>query len=546
MKKWELQNNSKFDLNNFDKEKFISILLENRGIKSKKEIEEFLNPKLESITSENLGISKKDLVKAGNRLKKAKKNNDQIIIFGDYDADGITATALLWENFNKSGFIVMPYIPNRIDEGYGLSIKAIDNLLKKYPDTRLIITVDNGIVANEPVDYAKKLGIDVVITDHHVPSGSLPNALAIIHSTKVCGCSVAYIFADYLFDISKSNLDLVAIATVTDVMKLVSYNRILLINGIKELRRTKRIGVQKLLDVVGIDKEKIGVYEIGNVIGPRINAMGRIENGMDSLRLLCTPNKKRAGDLAQILNDINIKRQQMTFDSTDHARGISNKNKKIIVIADESYNQGVVGLIAGRITEEFYRPAIVIAKEKGISKGSARSVKGVNIIELLRKEKGLFVSLGGHPGAAGFSIETKKIPELRKRLEKLAEKEIRDELLIKKVRIDVKLPIDLLNLNLYKEIYTLSPFGFGNPEPVFQANNLIIENLRYVGKESKHLKLSLIDVKTKTKIQGILFVVDRNLKLKINDKTNVAYSISLNEWNGNKSLELKIKDIVKI
>ena len=542
MSKWNLLSQAKFERDKLNVEYLIKVLLDNRGINSKKEIDQFLNPRLEEVTPKNLGISLVDLKKSKKRLDQAKKNKEQIIIYGDYDVDGITGTAILWETLNDRGFNVMPYIPGRIDEGYGLSVKGIDNLLLKYPETKLIITVDNGIVANEPVKYTNKLGIDVIITDHHMPSNKLPSAFAIIHSTKICGSAVAYVFSKELFNIDKSYLELVALATVADLMSLTLYNRALLIFGIKELHKSNRIGLEKLIDAAVLDKEKIGVYEIGNVIGPRINAMGRIGSGMDSLRLLCTKDAKRASQLAGLLNDTNLKRQEMTFDSTDHARSKSTKNKKIIVLADKSYNQGIVGLIAGRITEEYYRPTLVIALEKGISKGSARSVRGVNIIDFLRKEKELFVSLGGHPGAAGFSIETKKIPELKKRLEVLAEKEIKDELLIKKIKIDVKLPVEYLNLNLYKEINSLSPFGFGNPEPVFQADNLIVEGLRFVGKESKHLKLELSS--EKSKISGILFN-HNGLKLKIGDRINAVYNISLNEWNGSKKIELKIKEIAR-
>lgn len=518
----------------------LHILLRNRELNSKKEIESFLDPKLETLTPKNLDMSNRDIKKAKKRLDIAKEKKEQIIVFGDYDVDGITGTAILWEVLNKNGFKVMPYIPERIDEGYGLSIKGVENLQKKYPEIKLIITVDNGIVANEAVEYANSLGIDVIITDHHVMSGDLPKAHAIIHSVKICGSAVAYVFANELFKLPKNYLELSAMATVSDVMPLTAYNRTILVHGLKELHKTERLGLKKLIEVSAIEKERIGVYELGNVIGPRINAMGRIGSGMDSLRLICTSDPKRATSLAGLLNNTNLKRQQMTFDSTDHARKLSSNKKKIIVIADESYNQGIVGLIAGRITEEFYKPSVVIAKEKEFSKGSARSIKGVSIVKLLRELKDLLVNVGGHPGAAGFTIETKNIPEFKRRLEQLADKNIDDKLMVRKINVDLELPLEFVTYDLHREIQKLSPFGFGNPEPIFMSKNLKVVDKRLVGKENKHVKLTLANNSGK-KIHGIWFNHDKKVNTETNMLINAVYSLSLNEWNGNKKIELKIK-----
>lgn len=518
----------------------LHILLRNRELNSKKEIESFLDPKLETLTPKNLDMSNRDIKKAKKRLDIAKEKKEQIIVFGDYDVDGITGTAILWEVLNKNGFKVMPYIPERIDEGYGLSIKGVENLQKKYPEIKLIITVDNGIVANEAVEYANSLGIDVIITDHHVMSGDLPKAHAIIHSVKICGSAVAYVFANELFKLPKNYLELSAMATVSDVMPLTAYNRTILVHGLKELHKTERLGLKKLIEASAIEKERIGVYELGNVIGPRINAMGRIGSGMDSLRLICTSDPKRATSLAGLLNNTNLKRQQMTFDSTDHARKLSSNKKKIIVIADESYNQGIVGLIAGRITEEFYKPSVVIAKEKEFSKGSARSIKGVSIVKLLRELKDLLVNVGGHPGAAGFTIETKNIPEFKRRLEQLADKNIDDKLMVRKINVDLELPLEFVTYDLHREIQKLSPFGFGNPEPIFMSKNLKVVDKRLVGKENKHVKLTLANNSGK-KIHGIWFNHDKKVNTETNMLINAVYSLSLNEWNGNKKIELKIK-----
>ena len=584
MKNWEVQSKLKVKSKKLKVDELINILLENRGLTKKNEIAEFLNPKLERITSKNLGVSQAQISKAVSRIKKAIKGGEQIVIFGDYDVDGICGTAILWEILNSVGADVMPYIPSRVEEGYGLSKKGIDNLRKKYNGAKIIITVDNGIVANEAVEYANSKGLEVIITDHHIPSKKLPNAFAIVHTIKICGAAVAWVLSRELLSvlgrrfseesksvltfsvqanrkqITEEHLGLVSLATVADVMSLTSYNRTLVKFGLEQIRKTERVGLNKLINLAGIKKEKIGVYELGHIIGPRINAMGRIDEGMESLRLLCTPNVRRAGELAAKLHATNVKRQELTVESVTHAKGIASKSKKIIIISDKSYNPGIIGLIAGRITEEFYRPSIVISEGEITSKGSARSVNGINIIEFIRQAKGLLIDAGGHKGAAGFTIETNKINKLKKILEKLAEKQIDKSLLVRKIRIDCKLPLEFVNSEVFENVSKLAPFGYGNPEPVFLAENVEVESHRFVGKDGNHLKIqfkvpsnSAGRQSSKLKIDGIMFGASKSLKLKPNDKVGIAYSIYENEWlahrslgeggNGNKKLELKIKDI---
>lgn len=550
MKKWDLQSNFQFPLpageagiSNFQKDKLIKILLENRGLKSNKEIIEFLNPKLSSISSKNLEIKKSELDKAIKRIKKAIKEETQIIVFGDYDVDGITGTAILWETLNKMGANVMPYIPNRAKEGYGLSIAAIDNLLKLHKKTKIIITVDNGIVANEAIDYANKLGLEVIVTDHHVPLKRLPRAYAILHSTKVCGAAVAWILSKELGSKSNNHLELVALATVADVMKLTGHNRTLLKLGLEFIRKTSRPGFIEMFKLSGINQSEIGVYELGHIIGPRINAMGRLEHGMDSLRLICTNNNIRALKLAKKLHTTNAKRQELTIESVVHAKKIADKHKKIIIISDKSFNPGIIGLISGRLTEEYYRPSIVISVGEKLSKASARSVKGFNIVEFIRIAKELLVDVGGHPGAAGFTIKTNDIPKLKKVLEKLADKQIDKKLLIRKIKIDCELPLEFVEQKLFDSIQTLAPFGYGNPEPVFLAKKVIVSKMQLVGKEKNHLKLELGSMNHESRMNGIMFGVEKDLKVNNGDEIDIAYSIFENEWQGNKKLELKLRDL---
>ncbi len=553
MKQWQILNKVKSQKSKVKIDDLVKILLENRGIKTKKEVDNFLNPKLESLTPDNLNIDKKELSKAIKRIKKAIEKKELIVIFGDYDCDGVTGTGVLWETLNGLGGKVMPYIPDRIEEGYGLSKKGIENLRKQYKDVGLIITVDNGIVANDPVELANSLGIDVIITDHHVPGKKLPDAFAIVHSTKICGAAVAWFLSKEIMkdsiaslqnDSSSDHLGLAALATVTDMMQLTGFNRALVKLGLEQIRKTKRPGLLSLFKLAEIDQSQIGVYELGHIIGPRINAMGRLEHAMDSLRLLCTTSLARAEDLAKKLDSTNLERQQLTLDSFIHAKDLVGKSKKkLLFVSHEIYEPGVIGLIAGKLTEEFYRPSIVVSIREIYSKASARSVSGFNIIEFIRLSSSLLIDAGGHPGAAGFTVETKKISQLKKLLESLAEKNITEDLLIRKLKIDCELELDLINQELFDALNKLAPFGYGNPEPTFIAKNVVIEDMRIVGKDGKHLKIQVKSQNSKVKIGGILFGYDNNLNLKIGDKVDIVYTIFENEWNGNKKLELKIKDL---
>ena len=565
------------------------ILLSNRRIKTKKEIEEFLNPKLSNVTINNLTIDSKQLNKAVLRIKNAIKTGEKIVVFGDYDVDGICGTAILWETLNAMGANVSPYIPHRMDEGYGLSLTGISNIKNKISNIELIITVDNGIVANEAVNFANEQGIDVVITDHHVPSKKLPKAYAIVHTTKLCGTGVAYLLAQAIHHVipnsfrdlaplemlkrvqhdkeKEGHLELVALATVADLVPLVGANRALLKFGLEELRKTQRVGLKALFEEAGIESSQIGVYEIGHVIAPRLNAMGRLEYAMDSLRLLCTNNKERAKKLAQLLGSTNRERQELTFATVNNSKlKIQNsklqfKNKKLLFIADKSYEQGIIGLVAGKLVEEFYRPSIVVSIGEKYSKASARSVAGFNIIEFIRTASEMLVDAGGHPMAAGFTIETVKLAMLEEKLLKKSEELLDKELLTRTLKIDCEIPLGIVGEGLYHEIQKLSPFGMGNPEPTFISRGVIIEDMRLVGAERKHIKFvfschpefisgsRLVGIpkqvrNDKRRIDAIAFGMgERSTDFHIGDKVDVVYTVSEDSWNGSKRVQLKIKDI---
>ncbi len=569
-KRWETVNTLKIGKKDFDNEEVIKILLENRGLTNKKDIETFLHPDLTSITPKSVGIDQTQLKKAIKRIEKAIKNKEQIVVFGDYDVDGITGSAILWETLNSLGANVMPYIPHRKNEGYGLSIRGIDNLKTQNSELKtvsLIITVDNGIVANEAVVFANENNIDVIITDHHTTADTLPDAYAIVHTTNLCGAGVAYLLSKELRKIYSSSeqsesrnassrqartidndthLELAALGTVADLVPLIGANRTIVFEGLKKLQTTRRPGLLALFQLAKIEKETIGVYEIGFIIGPRLNASGRIESAMDSLRLLCTTNKDRAGELAAKLESTNRERQQLLKDATEHAIGgikeVGLGTRRILMVGHASYEEGVIGLVAGRLVEAFYRPSIVLSIGEKVSKGSVRSVNGFNVIEFLRLYTNHFINLGGHPMAAGFTVENIKAEALQKALEEKAEEMVTEELLVRSLKIDCELPFDVLTKKLFENIQKLSPFGMGNPEPVFVTKEVTIDSMRILGKDGRHLKLVLRQ--NDTSFEAIAFGMSEFANsVKIGDTVDVAYVLDENTWNGETKLQLKIKDI---
>ncbi|HEX6977036.1 MAG TPA: single-stranded-DNA-specific exonuclease RecJ [Patescibacteria group bacterium] len=531
-------------------EDLIDSLLESRGLKSKKEKELFLNPKSPyDLSLKELKISEAQVKKAAGRLKQAKKKNEKVIVYGDYDADGICSTAILWETLYLLGIDAMPFIPDRFSDGYGLSSESVKRLKKKNPDLRLIITVDNGIVANKAVETANKLGIDVIITDHHLPGKAKPKAYAVVHTTLIAGSAVSWVFSREILQSFKEKkeklgLELVGIGTIADQLPLVGANRSFAKFGLIDLNKTKRPGFVCLLKDAGVKEGEVGTYEINYIIAPRINAMGRLSNGLDSLRLVCTKDVKKALDLAKNVNDTNIERQKLVDTVVTHARQsyADIGGKKIIVLSHESYHEGVIGLAASRLVEEFYRPSIVISTKGKIAKASARSISGFNIIETLRKLEDLWVEGGGHPMAAGFSIETAKISEFTKRLEELVEPLLTEELLTKKLRIDLETDFEKLNWDLVKTLTLFVPMGLGNPTPTFLTRGVEIKEVKPVGQTKKHLKLKLS--KGGKFFDAIAFGFGEYYsELLGKEKVDVVYALEENVWNGSRSLQLRVKDL---
>ena len=530
-------------LNKVKNKNVIKILLANRGLKTEKEINEFLNPKKpEEITLKEVGIDSSQVAKAITRIKKAIKNKEKIIVYGDYDTDGVCSTAVLWEALNHLKADVLPFIPLR-EEGYGLKVERIEKLASQ--GVKLIITVDQGIVAYQQVKHAQKLGIDVIITDHHVLGEKKPKALAIIHTTKLAGCGVAWFLARQLQ--GDDGLDLVTIATISDMIPLVGPNRSLVKYGLKELRQTKRPGLLALFDFAGFKKENLGVFEVSYMISPRLNASGRLDDSIESLRLLCTKDEKRAISLAQKIDQQNRERQNLTEKTMIHARELwlrQDSQNHLIFVAHESYQEGIVGLVAGKLSEEFYRPAIVVAKGGEFSRGSARSIKGFDILSVIRSCASMIGSHGGHPKAAAFMVETAKIEMLKKRLTEITKEKLKDKKLSPTLNVDMELGLEDLTFNFYQELSLLEPFGEGNPQPVFVSRGAKIIDVKTVGGNNQHLKLRLTSPSLKLTFNAIGFGLGHLYhQLSPEKNIDVVYNLTTDEWNGNHKLQLKIKDI---
>lgn len=523
----------------------IEQLLINRGIKLKKETEQFLSPKISDFEKDLQIIGIK---KAQGRILKAIKDNELIIIFGDYDVDGITASAILYKALTSLGAKVLPYIPHREKEGYGLSKLGLE--FARDSGATVVITVDLGIVAFEQAGFAKELGLDLIITDHHLPQDKLPEAFAIVHSIKMCGAAVAWCLVKDLLkkDLREELLQFVAIATVCDLIPLVNLGRAFVFEGLKVLNRTTNLGLLSLINECSINLGEISSFEIGYMIGPRLNAIGRLDHAIDALRLLCTKDPLKAKRLAQLLCETNSQRQQLTSLAIEQAKAMIEVNNKIHVLYSSEWSSGIIGLIAGRLTEEHSRPTIAISVGENVSKGSARSIDGINIVELIRKHSDILIDVGGHPGAAGFSILKEHVEIFKQKIEKDAI--TLPEVAEKVLKIDAEVPVDKLSKKLVYDLQKFQPFGFGNPRPIFVTNGMRISDIRTVG-NGKHLKFKVSSPvilsgakRSEGSIDCIAFVMGEQEKFLQNGQlVDLAYNLEIDNYNGNDKLQLKVKDI---
>jgi len=506
-------------------------LLINRGIKTSEKKEQFFHPKISDFVSD---LHIPGIEKANKRILQAVEKGEQIIVYGDYDVDGICASAILYKGLTSLHAKVLPYIPHREKEGYGLSKLGLE--FARDSGASLVVTVDNGIVAIEQAKFAKEIGLDLIITDHHIPGKQKPDAYTVVHSTKMCGAAVAWCLIKNLItkELAQELLQFVAIATVCDLMPLIGLNRAFVFEGLKVLNETKNLGLLALVAECGIDLGSIGSFEIGYMIGPRLNAMGRLEHAIDSLRLLCTKDPEKAKKLARLLCDTNIARQNMTMQALEQAKLLIDESQKIHVLASKDWSSGIIGLVAGRICDEYARPAIAISLGQEVSKGSGRSIDGINIVEIIRQQEDILIDVGGHPGAAGFSILNKHIETFKKRLEDyvfiLPESE-------KVLEIEAELESKQLSKSLCRMLLKFEPFGMNNRRPTFATNGMQVSDLRTVG-SGKHLKFKTDNIDAIAFGMGSLESQLQNGQL-----VALAHTPEIDTYNGANKLQLKVKDI---
>lgn len=535
-------------------------LLHNRGIK-KEEEELFLNPRYErDLTDPFLMQGMKEAVE---RIERAVKDKEKIGIFGDYDADGVPGAALLKEVMEILGLKTEVYIPDR-DEGYGLNEQGIRYFVSKK--VGLIITVDNGIAGREQVELAKSLGLDTIVADHHEYQEDLypSQAVAVLDPKQprckypfkeLAGTGVAFKLAQALAiktgKISESQLkwllDLVAISTFCDMVPLVGENRVLAKFGLMVLSKTRRLGLRELYQTAGINPEAINPYVVGFMIGPRLNAPGRMGKMSAAFRLLTAGDKETALSLAKELEEANKERQAMLdkilYEANEKVQIKKLHKNKVIMVDGEGWPDGIIGLVAGRLTERYGRPSIVIGRQEVESKGSARSVEGFHLVEALNECQEYLVKHGGHAKAAGLTVASEHLEMLYDRILEVAESRLQEGDLVPKINCEAELELSNINWSFYEKLTKLEPYGLGNPRPVFLSRNVIASRIGVVGNGGKHLKCVVGDKKAGVSLAAIGFGLGEGRDIcQEGEIIDIVYTIDEDAWRGGNSLQLKLID----
>ncbi|OBR95041.1 MULTISPECIES: single-stranded-DNA-specific exonuclease RecJ [Clostridium] len=561
----------------------VASILVNREIETQEEIKSFINPSMRDLQNPLL---MKDMERGVDIIYSAIKEGKNIAVYGDYDVDGVMSTYILYCGLLRCGAMVKYHIPDRITEGYGINIHSIEKL--KEDGIQLIITCDNGISALDQIKRAVELNMQVVITDHHdIPFSDdedgkrkflIPEADAVIDPKqqdckypfkKLCGAGVAFKFIQVLYDkfnIKKEEalkfIEYAAIGTICDVVDLIGENRIIAKKGLGMLNNTENLGIRELIKETSLEDKMLNSYHIGFVIGPCINATGRLESAVLALELLLCKDPDRAHELAKKLHELNIHRQDMTIDSLnkiiDKVEKSDLKKDKVLVVYEKGVHESIAGIVAGRLKERYNVPSIVITNGKDFSKGSGRSIEGYNMFEELVKCKELMCQFGGHPLAAGLSIEEENIDKLRDRLNKNCK--LTDEDIIPKIRIDKQVPLNSISFKMIEDIKRLEPFGKGNSTPVFGEKNVDVFRIYFIGKDKNTLKLFCRLKNSLNKIDALSFdggekfrqlvfkaygsgaaykILNNDFK---NLKMDFIYLPSVNEYKGNKNIQLILKD----
>ncbi len=553
-KKWKINSTDRLLAKSLSQEcgiePILTLIASSRGFTDPSDIEQFFSS--EPNFSDIYLLA--DITHAAKTVNQAIVENKKIAIFGDYDCDGVTATAMLYKYLKNRGADCIYYIPDRFNEGYGMNCKAIEYL--KSVNVDLIITVDNGIACLEEVELANKLGISVVITDHHLPSNTLPNAEAIVDPYRVdcqsefktiCGAEVTFMLIcvmegkepeELLYEYS----DILAIAVIADVMPLIYENRCIVKYGIEKIRNNALIGFSALLNVSGVKINDVSAEKIAFSICPRINAAGRMGSAKLAVELLCENNMLNALNLANQIDELNIQRQQTEKNILNEAiNQIYEKkleNNRVIVVCGENWHHGVVGIVASRICERFGAPTIVLSLEDGIAHGSGRSYDGFSLFDAINNCKDLLLKFGGHALACGLSLEENNIENFIKKINSYA---FEKEYIPPTLTIDCKLNPQALTLELSESLKQLEPFGFQNQVPIFGVFGVVLERITPLS-NNRHLKLLLS--KEKTSFQALLFGTNtENFNFEIGDILDLAITVETNIYNGNASLSVQIKGI---
>ena len=559
-KKWQLNevNDELADkiANEFNISKIVASIIANKGLKDNNEIEVFLHPRRGDFHNPFL---MPDMDKAVARIIQAIDNKEKVAIYGDYDVDGITSSTVLHRFLEERGLHTDIYIPNRLNEGYGLNKKEIEAIAETKHT--LIITVDCGITGYDEIEYAKTFGIDTVVTDHHEPPEKLPDAIAVVDCKRkdnkypfngLAGVGVAFKLTQALaikLNLPEESylkyLDIVCVGTISDIVPLVDENRTISKLGLRLVKQTRNIGLKVLLESIGYKKIDSNTISFG--IAPRINACGRMGHEKEALKLFLTNNIEEAKQITQKLNEYNLQRQEIEKRIFDEAQELMQNPEEqklpCIVLRKENWHHGVIGIVSSKITDMYFKPSILMCIEEGnIAKGSGRSIPGFDIHEALENCKENIKQFGGHSMAIGITIDNDKFDDFKKQIEEYAENKQISEI-VPVLNIDEKVQLKNINLSDIKDLELLEPFGEANKPPIFQINNLKIESIRTLT-QGKHLKLDVKEENTRFSAIGFNLGNLAN-DYKIEDKVNIAGFLEINSFNGMDSIQINIKDIMK-
>lgn len=522
-------------------------LLFSRGIKDEDHLSRFLAPSLDDLHDPYL---LHDMDKAVNRIRCAIEQGEFILVYGDYDADGMTSASILKETLEQLGAECLVYLPNRFTDGYGPNASVYKYFIEQQ-GISLIVTVDNGVAGHEAIDLAQSMGVDVIVTDHHSMPEVLPDAYAIVHPEHpeadypfkhLAGCGVAFKLACALLEeVQVELLDLVAIGTIADMVSLTDENRIMVQYGLEVLRNTQRIGFQELFEIAGISSSDITEETVGFQLAPRLNALGRLDDPNPAIELLTGFDDEEVREIALMIQDKNEERKEIVQAIYDEAKNMVDPSKSVQVLAKEGWNPGVLGIVAGRLLEELGQTVIVLNVEDGRAKGSARSIEAVDIFEALDPHRELFIAFGGHAGAAGMTLEAEQLDALSEILETYVKDKGIDAKGKSPLYLDEELDLESLSLETVKSFERLAPFGMNNQKPVFYIRDFKVENARSMGAGDSHLKLKISKGTASFEVVGF-GQGPKATEFSQVKQLELAVTLSVNQWNGQTTLQLMMVD----